>query len=490
VEKKEFAMQKGISTKRTIFVNLFLLTIFLTSAYGTELKPMSKKLLYGRTVQIDLGFDMYKDRSARSIAEEIAANGYEGVYYFVCSDKGVRKDVIQELQKRGIPVAALVCASSTYMPEEERIKDWKKYQMQFTNSSMDQYKLMTYVDKTYLAWMKNRVVNLINEKGFDGFTFAEVMYPIADGLERDKVLYGDISPAFQAAFKAATGNTVFPEFVNKNKPNYYKKIPKVYNDLVEFRVKVINDFYAEVVNGKDGIREKCPGVFVASWTQGASFSDCVNKIREWEGNDASAMIKQVKPDMHFIQTHWMDWSDPNINGDYPLLYKPFFDNIKKTDANLPIGLQADFVSQEGARRNLEWQKLFYKTCEQMGIDSTTYYVFSQRWAVYEEPPRLCNVSLISKDTAELCFDQRISKDCKKIVLGRKMIVADNGKSYTVKSAEVDGNLLKVVLDGELSGVKEVTVNIGGIKDDPQYRWAPKGKVNIIPADTVKKLPLQ
>ena len=71
-----------------------------------------------------------------------------------------------------------------------------------------------------------------------------------------------------------------------------------------------------------------------------------------------------------------------------------------------------------------------------------------------------------------------------------MIVADNGKSYTVKSAEVDGNLLEVVLDGDLSGINEITVNVGGIKDDPADRMAPKGEVNIIPADAVKKLDLQ
>ena len=483
-------MQKESYTKLAIIANLFLLTMFLATADGAELTPRAKKLLHGRTVQIDCGFDMYKDRSARSIAEEIAANGYEGVYYFVTADSTVRKDVISELQKRGIPVAALVCASGTYMPVEERIKDWEKYKMVFTNKTMDEYKLMSFVHKDYLAWMKHRVVELINKNGFDGFTFAEVMYPIGDGLEREKVLYGDISPAFQAAFKEATGNTVFPEFVDKTKPNYYKKIPKVYSDLVEFRVKVINDFYDEVINGKDGVREKCPGVFVASWTQGASFSDGVNKIREWEGSDASAMIKRVKPDMHFIQTHWMDWSNPDINGDYPLQYKPFFDAIRKTDGNVPIGLQADFVSQEGARRSLDYQKLFYKTCEQLGIDSTTYYVFSQRWAVYMEPAQLYKVSLVSKDTVELCFDKRISKKCNGVVLGRKIIVADNGKSYMAKSAEVDGNLLKVVLDGDLSGVKEVTVHIGGIKDDPSYRWAPKGKVNVVPADTVRKLPLQ
>lgn len=473
---------------RLASLTILFLSIFIVSPSFGELTPRAKKLLHAKTVQIDLGFDMYKDRSARSIAEEIIANGYEGVFYFVTSDKGIRKDVIEELQKRDIPVAALLCASGTYMPEDERIKDWKKYRMEFTNSTMDQYKLMTFVDKDYLAWMKDRVVRILSKNGFDGFTFAEVMFPIANGLENEKVLYGDISPAFQDAFKKATGNTIFPEFVNKNKPNYYKKNPKVYNDLVEYRVKVINNFYSEVVNGKDGVREKCSGICVASWSQGIADVNGVKNLREWEGNDAASMIKTVKPDIHFIQTHWIDWSNKEIKGDYPLQYKPFFDAIKKADPKMPIGLQADFVSQEGARRNLEHQKLFYKTCDQMGIDTTTYYVFCMRWAVYNDPPVLCKATRVSNNTVELCFDQRISKDSAKFVTGKKIITSDDRKSFTVKSAEVDGNLLKVVLDGDISA-KEISVDISGIKDAPEYRFPPKGKVNTVGANTIKKLPL-
>ncbi len=485
-----FTEQKKKFTGRTIFISLFLLTAFYASADGTELTPRAKKLLHGRTVQADFGFDMYKDRSARSIAEEIAANGYEGVYYFVVSDSAVRKDIISELQKRGIPVAALVIASGAYLPVDERPQDWEKYRMEFTNNRMDDYKFMSFVHKDYAIWMKHRIVKLINQNGFDGFTFAEAMYPITEGLERKDVLYGDISPVFQTEFKKATGDTVFPEFVNEAQWNYYKKIPKIYNDLVEFRVKTVNDFYDEVVNGKDGVREKCPGAFVATWTMGISIPNGVEKLRQWEGQDIPTMIKRVKPDMHFIQTHWPDWSNHDLKGNYPLLYNPFFDVIKTTDPNMPIGFQTDLVSEAGARRPLDWQNLFYKTCELMKLDSTTYYVFSLRWAVYNQPPQLSGVKLVWKDIVELCFDKRISKDCGDIVLGRKMIVADNGKSYTVKSAEVDGNLLKVQLDGDLSGTNEITVNVGGIKDDPAYRVAPKGEVNIIPDDTVRKLPLQ
>jgi hypothetical protein len=465
-----------------------ILSMWMLSPCFGQLLPRSKKLCHAKTVTIDPSFEMYKNRSAESIVEEIIVNGYDGVYYFVTSDKGVRKDVISEFQKRDIPVAALIIASGAYLPVEERPKDWEKYRMEFTNSLMDEYKLMSFVHKDYTIWMKNRVVELINKNGFDGFTFAEAMYPISDGLERDNVLYGDVSPAFQAEFKKATGNTVFPEFVDRTKPNYYKKIPKIYNDLVKFRVKTVNDFYNEVINGKDGVREKCPGIFVASWTLGIAIPDGVEKLREWEGNEILSMIRQVKPDMHFIQTHAPDWLNPDLKANYPLQYKPFFNAVKKADSNMPIGFQADFGSTDVARRSLAWQKIFYNTCERLKLDSTTYYEFSLRWAVYNEPPMFCKAARISENAVELCFDKRISNDCAALFVGKNRITAEDGNVLTVKSAAVDGNLLKIVFDNDVSA-KEISVNIGGIKDTPEYRLKTDGKVNIIPDDTVKKLSL-
>jgi hypothetical protein len=75
----------------------------------------------------------------------------------------------------------------------------------------------------------------------------------------------------------------------------------------------------------------------------------------------------------------------------------------------------------------------------------------------------------------LSFDQRISKDCENIVVGRKMIISEYGQDYTVKQADVDGNLLKLVLDQDISGERQVTLQLGGIKDDPVYRYEmPKG----------------
>lgn len=449
-------------------------------AEKSALTPMAQKLLHGRTVQCDFAFPYYQNRSAASIADEIEANGYTGVYYFVCSDKATRKDIIAELQKRGIPVAAMVIASGAYLPVSDRPAGWEKWRMEFTNKLLDQYQFMSYVHKDYAAWMKQRVVKLINDYGFDGFTFAEAMYPIADGLERADVLYGDISPAFQAAFLRDTGHTVFPEFVDRNAPNYYKKIPEVYEALVNYRVKTVNDFYDEVINGKGGVREQCPGSFVSTWTLGINMPDGVEKLRVWEGNDIPSMIRQVKPDMHFIQTHAPDWINPALKADYPIGYKPFFDLVKQTDPNMPVGFQGDFVSHVDIRRNPEWVRQWYETCDRLPIDSTTYYEFSLRWNVYQEAPKLVRIRKAKANTLVLSFDQRLAKDCEALVTGKTIVKDQSGRGYAIQKAEADGNLLTLVLDGDPASAGQLTVRLDGIRDDPAHRFVREGPVQPMP----------
>jgi hypothetical protein len=467
-------------------------------AAKSTLTPLAKKLLHGKTTQCDFAFPYYQNRSAASIADEIEANGYTGVYYFVCADKATRKDIIVELQKRGIPVAAMVIASGAYFPVSERPEGWEKWRMEFTNKLLDEYQFMSYVHKDYAEWMKRRLVKLINDYGFDGFTFAEAMYPIADGLDRADVLYGDISPAFQEAFKRDTGHTVFPEFVNREAANYYKKIPEVYQALVDYRVKTVNDFYDEVINGKGGVREQCPGGFVATWTLGINLPNGVDKLREWEGNDIPSMIRQVKPDMHFIQTHAPDWINPALKPDYPLGYKPFFDVVKQTDPNMPVGFQGDFVSHLEIRRNPEWVRQWYETCARLPIESTTYYEFSLRWNVYEEAPKLVRIRKAPTNTLVLSFDQRLAKDCEALVTGKTIITDQAGRTYVIQKAEVDGSLLTLVLDADPAPGKPLTVRLDGIRDDPTHRFVregpvqpmPKGEANLVKENVSITLPVE
>ncbi len=332
-----------------------ILIMYSVCLDAKELSPLAQKLLNGKTVQIDTGFPYYQNRSVESIASEIALNGYEGVYYFVMIGGGVRDGLIDELHKNNLAVGLMTLPSIVYATDESLAgllpANHREWLIEFTGPDMSIYRFIGFIYPEYNEWLKKYLNNLLDNNSFDGFTFAEVMYPLYDGPARAVPFYGDVSANFQEAFKKATFNVDFPEFFDKSSPNYFKTNTKLYNDLVEYRVKTINDFYDDIVNSSTGVRANHPNLMFATWTLGINIPNGVDKLREWEGNDIAAMIAQVKPDMHFIQTHAPDWNNPTLVSSYPLLYKPFFDAIRSTNPQMKIGMQADFGSTAAARRS-------------------------------------------------------------------------------------------------------------------------------------------
>ena len=72
-----------------------------------------------------------------------------------------------------------------------------------------------------------------------------------------------------------------------------------------------------MINGRGGVREQCPGKFIATWTLGINLPDGVTKLREWEGSDIPAIIRRVRPDLHFVQIHAPDWMSAALPPDCP-----------------------------------------------------------------------------------------------------------------------------------------------------------------------------
>ncbi len=456
-------------------------------------KARVKKLLTAKTAQISTDFPYYQNRSAASIASELEVNGFDGVYYFATSDRVIIPGLVSELQRRGLAVGLMTLPSLVYWSEKalaERLpSDWRDWMIQFTDERMKDYRFVGFVHPRYNAWYKPYLVKMLKDHGFDGFTFAEIMYPIYDGPERAKPLYGDISPAFQAAFKKATGNTAFPNFTEPADPNYFKVNVKLYRELVEYRVKTINDFYDDIINGPGGAREHVPGIVFATWTLGINIPGGVAKLREWEGNDIGAMIRRVRPDMHFIQTHAPDWLNPKLPGNYVNGYKPFFDAVRAADPGLKVGLQTDVGSQGRMRRDPAWMGKFYQTCREQGVDSTTYYEFCLRWEVYNTAPELRKIRQEGEFLA-LIFDQRLAADAHRVMEGKRI-----GK-YAVSAASTDGNTIRLKLDAIPEPGELLTVPVGGIADDPGVRLnlsnlppMPKGPVNTVPEGSRITLPV-
>ena len=456
-----------------------------------------EKLLHGRTVQIDTAFPYYHNRSNESIASELRVNGFDGVYYYTGTDTGLRPGLVGEMQRQKLGVGLMTLPSLVYWSEAqlaERLPaGWRDWLIEFTGSGMDIYRFIGFVYPEYNAWYKNYLNGMLLRHRFDAFTFAEIMYPIYDGPEKNPPFYGDVSPGFQAAFKRATGSETFPNFTDPADPDYFRTNTGLYRQLVEYRVRTIDDFYDDIINGPGGAREAAPGILFATWTLGINIPDGVAKLREWEGNDIVAMIRRVKPDLHFIQTHAPDWANPALPGDYPLAYQPFFDAVRTANPDVKIGMQADLGSLGPSRRDPAWQKQFYDACRKAGVDTTTYYEFGLRWEIYSQPPRLCEIRR-DGDTLLLVFDQRLNAESAMLMKGRELRGKD--RSYRIAECRWDGNLLRLTPDALPAAGEELTVPVGGVADDPAVRFPashlepmPRGPVNTIPSGTETTLPV-
>lgn len=460
-------------------------------------KARREKLLHGRTTQIDTAFPYYHNRSGESIASELRVNGFEAVYYYTGMDTGLRSGLVGEMQRQGLGVGLMTLPSLVYWDEAqlaERLPaGWRDWLIRFTGNEMDLYRFIGFVYPEYNRWYKKYLNGMLTRHRFDAFTFAEIMYPVYDGPEKNPPFYGDVSPGFQAAFKAATGNAKFPNFTDPADPDYFKTNTGLYRELVEYRVKTIDDFYDDIINGPGGAREAMPGILFATWTLGINIPDGVAKLREWEGNDITAMIRRVKPDLHFIQTHAPDWANPVLPGDYPLAYKPFFDAVRAADPGVKVGMQADLGSLGPSRRDPAWRKKFYEACKEAGVDTTTYYEFGLRWEIYSLPPRLCEIRR-DGDTLQLVFDQRLGADAAALMKGREL--KGKKRSYRVTECRWDGNLLRLKLDALPAIGELLAVPVGGVADDPAVRFPasnlepmPRGPVNAVPAGTEVALPV-
>ncbi|MEA4862645.1 MAG: hypothetical protein AB7F40_11550 [Victivallaceae bacterium] len=421
---------------------------------------------------IDPLFGYYRNRSPESVASELQVNGVEEVWYFAVTPEACRRDLIDALHAHDIRVVLTLFPSWVYLNEKQLDHylpaNWRDWRMEFTNPVAKQdHIFIGYVYPEYNLWYRNYVVNLLKEYHFDGVAMIETMYPCYRGDRYKPILMGDVSKGFEKAF-----GEPLPEFLNDSSPRYFKTDTGRFERYLAFRTRTINDFYKYVM---DGVRAECPGVTVVSWALGVSTPDGEAEIRRWNGSDTFSLVRAVKPDMHMVQTHWPDWSSPELKPDYILQYQPFAEAARRGCPGVRVSFQGDCGSLPEMRRSPEW------VAENLALaagvfDHSVYYEFSLRDEVYSLPPVLKKHS-ISGDSVILVFDQRLGADSVRAMLNRS----------DVKDAKADGNILTVAFENG----PPPSLDIGGICDDPSSRLplsrqAPKpyGRVNAIPAGTV------
>lgn len=446
-----------------------------------------------RGVQITQDSPYMQGRSAESIVSELAVNGVESVFVMLTSTDGMKDNIVQLLHNKGIGAGLMLYADGIYSDQSIFPTGWQNWQMQFLNGPTDTHLSFIYPD--FRQWMKQRAVNLCNTYGFDAITFAEPMYPVYDGITKTPVTYADVSTGYQNIFKADTGETHFPDFTNPSSPYYFKTNTALYQKLVQHRKDSITNYFDEVVNGTNGLRQSAPDTLVVTWSLACSklANGGAQLLPEWEGNDANAIVKKVKPDIHYFQSHWPDWSDPNLSPEHVYQYIDNFRQAWHAMPDVAVGVQDDIGSWQTMRRSNQYYSDFLNACQASNVSHSIYYCFDIRSDIYLAAPQLKRISLAAADRINLEFNERIHTNSVGVISGRTL-VSDSNVVYNILSATVDGNLLKLQLDKQITAGQKLTFDVSGISDDPSVRWVTPnisaGSTNTIPAGTIVQLGIE
>jgi hypothetical protein len=406
-----------------------------------------------RSITVDPSFAYYKDRSAESVVGEIRANGYDDIRMI-----GVQNELVKAFKDSGAKVWFLTFMNGTYSTAELP-KGWEAWQMKLRKPSKpDGFTYLCCNNPDYRTWKKQQITAALKACAYDGVDLIEPFFPAYPGPSAD--MYGCLCDHCVAAFKRMYPEAPGPpDFEDAKSAHYWKTDKTLYEKWVGFRVSSVVNYLDEIVNGKDGIREKYPKVTVATWSLGLDVPDQIAKLREWEGLDAAMIVKRVKPDMHVIQTDWPDWSKPDLSSKYPLKYKPVVDSIREVAPALPLMLQADIGSRTNMRRSRTWLEEVEKRAKEIGCESTTSYEYSLGDYIYTEPLAVLKTEA-EPGGMKLTFNKRVDT-----------VTASNIGNYSVNSGrvdyvKVDGNIVHLSISGA-DGKVEVTMS--GITDDEPRR---------------------
>ncbi|SMD16692.1 hypothetical protein [Pedobacter nyackensis] len=437
-----------------------------------DVAKRKRNALKGPSIQFSPGFAYYLNRSKESLVEEIELAGYKTVHYFITNENVVDKELVKAFQKRNIAVWAMVLGNGTYSTDFFP-KGWEKWKVKFIAPyTFEGFTFLSPFSKEYLGWKKQALGQLLKGNLFDGIEFAEAYLP-GSWEEKAKASHGDVSENAVAAFQQKYHRRI-PDFFNKQSPDYFKTDTTLYNLWVNFRVDGVNSFLNELVNGKGGVRESFPDIFVATWSLGIDAGPkSVDMLREHNGLDVPKMIQLVRPDIHFIQTHYPDWikSEVDLSYDYFKAYGPFFREIRDANKTIPIGLQADIGSVKSMIKSGGWFKRFLAETLNYGYSATTAYEYNLGGYIYKDKPLALIVKKQNKNDLMISFNKRIDAISAGNVTNYRFIQHGKVLMIGIKKIITDGNRIKIITDRLPAGNFELELK--GIEDTPRL-WYYKG----------------
>jgi hypothetical protein len=456
------------------------------SKYNLLEKPVidaakrKKNALNGPSIQVSPGFAYYENRSKESLADEIVLAGYKTVHYFVTNENFVDKELIKAFQNRNIAVWAMVLSNGTYSTKAFP-KDWKDWKVKFIGPyNFEGFTFLSPFSGAYLNWKKDSLRRLLMETPFDGIEFAESYLP-GSWEESTKASHGDVSTNARIVFKEKYNRNI-PEFFDVNAPEYYKSDVALYKLWIDFRVDGVNNFLNELINGKGGVRTVRPDILVATWSLGIDAGpNSVELLRTHNGLDVPEMVKLVKPDIHFIQTHYPDWIKPEaeLPATYFKAYSPFFEEIHNVNKKLPIGLQADIGSVKSMIKSGAWLKQFFAEAAKSGYSTAMAYEYQLGGYIYTDKPVLLRATRKNENNLQLVFNKRVDEKSAAVRANYTFISKGKTLQVNIHKIETDGNC--VILTTDRLPARMFELEVKEIQDTPEL-WFYKG----YPANHLKR----
>ncbi len=412
-----------------------------------------------RSIMVDPQFSYYKDRTPESIVEEVKAHEYDDVRLCCANESGIDGKLVRAFVDSGVKVWMQTFSNGVYsrvdLPE-----DWESWQMKLRKGACPAgFTLLCPNNPAYREWKKRQVTTALRAHPFCGIDVAEPLLPAYPGPESE--YYGCFCESCLAALRKMYPDvSAFPDFEDSKSPRYWKTDTDLYEKWVGFRVTTVVSWLDDLVNGKGGIRQKCPNVKVATWSLGLDVPDQLAKLREWEALDGAAIVRRVKPDVHVIQTDWPDWLKDKLSPDYPAKYKPVFDSIREAAPSIPILLQTDIGSKQNMRRSRDWIRRVEEAARKLGYAGVFHYEYHLGDYSYSEPPKVLKAAF-EPGLIKLTFSKRLDP-----------MLASNISNYSMSSgrvdfARVDGNMVRLSVSDAGSGS---ILTVANLSDDPARRF--------------------
>ncbi len=418
----------------------------------------------GPAVELEPGFAYYHDRSPGNVAAELLTHGYRIVDYILTADSSVSTAYIDAFHTAGIAMWYTTFVNGTYSVEDLPA-DWKSWRM-VTRSDLsgtplnDGYERLCLNNPGYRTWKKRAIVGMMRNFAFDGINLVEPHWPEYPGKECPA--YACFCPHCLAALKGMfPGVMKFPDILDDRSPDSPGRNPALWSQWIRFRTDTLTAFLDDLVNGPDGLRTLSRRPMICIWTLALAEAGGYRRVMEDSGEDPAAIAKVVHPDVFCFQTHWPDWTRPELKPDYVRGYRPFLDAVRAVDPAMPLIIQADTGSNRDTRRSWRWIRGFEKACHDLGVDGTTYYEYAIGKYMDTDPPAIVEARWAGS-AVRLQFSKRVDAG-----------TAGDPRAYTltpgrVSGASVDGSSVTLAILGVAPGSR-VSLTARGIADDPARR---------------------